>query len=365
MLLLAAALAAGSSRSAHVDTVSFATLRVGESSIELELELDTVHLMQCSDALPPKGEDWSEEDVRAVEPQLLEYLAGRWRLSVDGRPQELSSRGFELRRSFDPFAQADRALRVAFAFTLPRPPRAAKATLEEDLFEGIEMAHRHVLRVEADGAPGSEQLVPNATPYDFELPDVGPGATMRRCASAATVAARRLASAPWLPLFLLALLVAPLPSRERARSLLATLASAVLAFALARADVISPAPWAAAAAAALSVAYLAAENRFSRKLELRLPTAALFGLVHGMAIGALPRGSVPPSLLESVAFAAAAFAVSAALAVVVAASLTPLVRRSSAAGTRSPAVGSALDFLLMGAGALGVTCAVLPLLHRG
>src|SRR6185436_19152946 len=54
--------------------------------------------------------------------------------------------------------------------------------------------------------------------------------------------------------------------------------------ALARADVIAPAPWAATAAAAFSVAYVAAENRLSRSVKLRVATAALFGLVHGMAL---------------------------------------------------------------------------------
>jgi hypothetical protein len=135
----------------------------------------------------------------------------------------------------------------------------------------------------------------------------------------------------------------------------AALATAACAFALTHADVISPAPWAADAAAALSIAYLAAENRFSKGVKLRTATAALFGLVHGMALARVRAGALSPTAVEAAATLVAACAT--AVAVALAASL--LVRTLRTFAPR--AMPFLTDSALMLGGAAGV---VLALLHR-
>jgi hypothetical protein len=208
-------------------------------------------------------------------------------------------------------AQQERHVRIVLHYSFAAPHHDAPATLEQRLFEGRELAHRHSLLLERarDGAALElleEWRTARGRPFHFTLPDFAPGATGRRAWAAAQAGARSSVAAPWTALFLLALALAPLGSRERIGALAATAAATCGAFAAARAGFIAPAPWAALAAAAVSVGYVAAENLFAAELKLRAATAALFGVVHGMALapmaegaglGAAARGSGPRIVL--------------------------------------------------------------------
>lgn len=105
----------------------------------------------------------------------------------------------------------------------------------------------------------------------------------------------------------------------RAALVAAALVAAALAFAATRAHWIAPAPWAASAAAAFAVGYVAVENWRSDPVRLRRATAALFGLVEGMALA--PLALMPGRATgagEGAIFIAVALAVAAAIAVVIA-----------------------------------------------
>src|SRR5688572_4933241 len=289
LLPLLAALLVSGAPGRHHDTDSWAHLVVGGAEVELALEVETDSFMAEIEALPPEGDDWSRADVEAAQPRIAEWLAERWRLELDGAAVVPEWRGFELLRVFDPLQQAERNVRVVLRFAFAAPRRDAAATLTQRLFEGRELAHRHTLllergRAEQGGELLQEWRVGRGAPFHFTLPDAAPGAAGRQAARAAARGATHAATLPWLLLFAAALAAAPLPWRARMRSLLATAAVAALAFAAARMEWIAPAPWAATAAAALSVGYLALENHHARQLELRSATAALFGVVHGMAL---------------------------------------------------------------------------------
>ncbi|MBM4014530.1 MAG: hypothetical protein FJ293_06140 [Planctomycetes bacterium] len=281
----------------HHDTDSYAHVVVGASEVRLALELDTDGFMAEVEALPPQGEDWAAVDVEPLLERAADWVAERWALTLDGVPVELAPRGFDLLKAFDPMAQQERHLRIVLHYTFAAPTAAAAATLVQRLFEGRELAHRHTLLLEratADGGTkgGAPELLEEwrtarGRPFHFTLPDCAPGAGARRAWSAARAGVRSLLAAPWLPLFLLALALAPLAARERIGAFAATGGALLLAFAAARADWLAPAPWAALAAAALSVGYVAAENLFAAELKLRAATAALFGVVHGMALAPL------------------------------------------------------------------------------
>jgi hypothetical protein len=353
MPLLAASLLLAAASGPHVDTVSYAQLCLGGPQLELLFELDLDHVMQAVEAPPPLGEDWSDEDVRNVRERAIRYLSAHWQLWFDGLPEAWTPGGFERLLAFDPLLQKERAIRVAFRFSFPAPRRDARATLAQSLFDGIELAHRHFLVLEAPDGKGAELAVPSGTPFHFTLPDAGPGAAARRLRARAIEGAGLSLSAPWLLLFLAALLVAPTAPRERLRSAGAALAAASAAFALVAADWIAPAAWASTAAAALSVAYVAAENRFARAIQLRTATAALFGLVHGMALAPrLPAGLLPPTATEAAAFAATALLVSGAAALA-AATLAGMARAFAVRAT-----GFVVDGLLVLAGAAGIALAI-------
>jgi len=313
LLALSSSSAPGSS--AHYDTDSRATVAFGGPALELVLELDLLHWTYALEAPPPRGEDWSEEDLRAVGKRALAYLADHWRLTIDDQAAAWTPDGFELLRAFDPMAQQERALRIAYRFTIASPARDATASLLETLFDGLEPAHRHSILLTFPDRPDVLLAVQNGEPLRFPLPDVGPGASRRRGLARAKAGALSSLSSPWLALFLAALLVSPLPLSKRRASAAAALAAAAAAFALARADLIAPAAWAATASAAFSVVYVVAENRFSREVKLRVATAALFGLVHGMALSsAIPASALPPTVGENAAFGAAALLAAAAAA---------------------------------------------------
>jgi len=353
LALLAPIVLAGSPR-AHVDTVSFAHMRLGGERIELELEVDTDHLMQAIEAKPPLAADWSDAELRELEPKAIAYLDARWRLALDGFPATLTPRGFARRPAFDPMIQQERAVRLAFAFSVVPPRQDARATLLASLFEGIELRHQHVLLVECPDRPGAELGVPPGLPFHFTLPDAAPGAALRRLRTRAIEGAAVSFASPWLLLFLVALLVGPLPAGARAAGAAAAAAAAAASYSLVRAELIAPAPWAATAAAALSVAYLAAENRFASEVRLRLPTAAMFGLVHGMVLAARLRpGLLGATAVESALFAAVAISV-AAVAAVALATLCTAARQFSARGT-----ALVVDGALLLAGAGGVLTALV------
>src|SRR5262245_559887 len=134
---------------AHVDTVSSARFKLGGDAIELVLEVDTDHLMQAVDAPPPAAGEWTEEDVLFSEPAAQQYFATHWQLALDGLPQPVTPHGFERLMAFDPMIQQERAVRIAFRFTFPTPRHDAKAVVLQTLFDGIELAHRHVVILDA------------------------------------------------------------------------------------------------------------------------------------------------------------------------------------------------------------------------
>jgi len=297
----------------HHDTDSYAHLVVGGDEVELALELETDSFMADVEALPPEGDDWSGADVEAVRARAEAWVAERWQLALDGADVALAWRGAELLRAFDPLQQAERNVRVVLRFGFAAPRRDAAATLTQRLFEGRELAHRHTLllergRAETGGELLQEWRVGRGAPFHFTLPDAAPGAAGRQAARAAARGATGAATTPWLLLFAAALAAAPQPWRARARALAATAAVAALAFAAAHAGWIAPAPWAATAAAALSVGYLALENHHAKALELRGATAALFGVVHGMALAPQLELHAGAAAGATVAFAASAIA---------------------------------------------------------
>lgn len=305
----------------HHDTDSYAHLVLGGAQVELALELDTDSLMAEIEAPPPLGADWEPADVEPLLARAADWVAEQWQLELEGERVALEPRGCELLRAFDPMVQSERNLRVVLKYAFAAPPRDAAGTLVQRIFEGRELAHRHSLLLERAGANGAEAALlldewrtVRGRPFHFTLPDCAPGATGRRTLTAVAQGARAIVGAPWLALFLLALAWAPLPRLSNLASLAAAAGAVALAFFAVRAEWIAPAAWAAQASAALAVGYVAAENLFARELKLRAATAALFGVVHGMAVASLaptlrPTGDLAATGLPPAAFCAGALAV--------------------------------------------------------
>ncbi|MBL8840351.1 MAG: hypothetical protein JNL90_02355 [Planctomycetes bacterium] len=364
LALAMAAPAAATARALHHDTESFAHLRLLGERAELVLELDSDALLGSVEALPPLTEDWEAPDVAAALPRIEAWLDERFELRIAGERVAVVPSDFTLLRAFDPLLKAERNLRVALRCPLELPPGDAAASLRQELFVGRELDHRHTLLLEAGGLTLREWRVRSGEPFHFELPDLAPGATGRAAHRAALQAAQQMASAPWLAAFLLALLLAPLSIGARARSLGAALTATAAGCLASRLDWIAPSPWAAQAAAALAIAYVAGENLLARDLKLRSATAALFGLVHGMALAA-------PSLAAQPAFDPAPSELPGAAngAVVVAAWLASALLSASAIGgvaallllplaKRAPLVARIGAVLLMALGAAGLFLAV-------
>jgi hypothetical protein len=284
MLSLAAALALAA---AHSDTESVATLELTPAGVRVTLSLDASRVMEICQAKPPGGDDWSDADAAAIADKAQAYVASHWRLTAGGCDIALVPEGIALRAVVDPSIGVARNVRFELTYRAP-PLRDVVAELVETLMEGLEPSHRHFVVLKGgDGATLGEFAVVSGLPCRFFIADLGEGATLRRLRAQAVAGARAAVSEPWLAALLLALLVAPLPSRERFVSFAAALAAAAISFTATRAHWISPAPWAARAAAAFAVGYVAIENWRSDPVRLRRATAALFGLVEGMALAPL------------------------------------------------------------------------------
>lgn len=364
---LAASLAAPAAtavRAPHHDTESFAHLRLLGERAELVLELDSDALLGSVEALPPLTEDWEAPDIEAALPRIQEWLDERFELRIAGERVALVPRDFTLLRAFDPLLKAERNLRVALRCPFELPPGTAAASLRQELFVGRELDHRHTLLLEAGGLTLREWRVRSGEPFHFELPDLAPGATSRAARRAALQAVQQMASAPWLAAFLLALLLAPLSIGARATSLCAALAATAAGCLASRLDWIAPSPWAAQAAAALAIAYVAGENLLARDLKLRSATAALFGLVHGMALAAASLAAEPPSDPASSDLPGAAHGATVVAAWLASALLTASALGGAAAllllplAKRAPLVARVGAALLMALGAAGLFLAV-------
>lgn len=359
-----AAPAAATTRALHHDTESFAHLRLLGERAELVLELDSDALLGSVEALPPLTEDWEASDVEAALPRIQAWLDERLELRLAGERVALVPSDFTLLRAFDPLLKAERNLRVALRCPFELPPRDAAASLRQELFVGRELDHRHTLLLEAGGLTLREWRVRSGEPFHFELPDLAPGATGRAARRAALQAAHQLASAPWLAAFLLALLLAPLSIGARAKALGAAVAATAAGCLASRLDWIAPSPWAAQAAAALAIAYVAGENLLARDLKLRSATAALFGLVHGMALAAPSLAAQPPIDPASSDLPGAADGATVVAAWLASALLTASALGGAAAllllplAKRAPLVARIGAALLMALGAAGLFLAV-------
>ncbi|MSR46672.1 MAG: hypothetical protein EXS13_06365 [Planctomycetes bacterium] len=354
----------GATGTRHHDTDSYAHLVVGGERVKLALELDTDSLMAEVEALPPQGEDWEAVDLEPILARAAEWVDEHWQLTLDGTRVEIEPRGFELLKAFDPLVQSERNVSVALRFEFTAPHHDAAATLQQTLFEGREIGHRHTLLLERSRGDAGRKLaaepqlneewrVGRGSAFHFTLHDTAPGAGMRRALRAAIRGSTTIGTSPWLALFVLALALAPLPGRTRAASVAAMAGVAALAFVAARADWIAPAGWAATAAAALAVGYVAAENGFARELKLRVATAALFGVVHGMAVAPLAGRTTRAAGFSAAdaAFFAGACVVGVLAGGAIGAALSRLLRER-------PAAQRLLPLLLIVASVLGTIAAV-------
>ncbi len=333
---------------AHADTVSVATLTIGRDAVRLSLVVDADRLMEVCGSPPPLGEEWTRTEIEEVAARAYAYVAGRWRLRSEGRAVALAPESIGPAPAKNPVTGREAPRRVELRFRF-EAPRDAALELTEKLFEELEPSHRHFV-VLSDGSepPLADFGVLGAVPCRFVLPDSGEGAAARRLRARLWAGARAAVAEPWLLAFLVALAAAPAAARARATAAGAALGAAALAFAAARAGWIEPAPWAARAAAAFAPVYLAVENRRSRRLDLRVATALLFGLVHGMALAPEMEavGRIGGALAAG-AFAAATIATAAALAALLAAAL--------ARWRHGPL---ALDVAALATGATGVVVAI-------
>lgn len=317
MLLLAAALALAA---AHSDTESVATFELAPDAVRIAFSFDTARIMEVAQAKPSAGDDWSDEDAAGIAERAAAYVQSHWQLTADGAAVPLTFEGVRLVALVDPVIGVARNTRIELRFRAP-PLRDAAAELVETLLEDLEPTHHHFVVLKGPGGTTIQEIAAvNGLRCRFFIPDVAEGAAGRRLRARVVTGARAAVGEPWLAALLLALLVAPLPRRERFTSLVAAVAAAALAFGATRAGWISPAPWAARAAAAFAVGYVAVENWKSDVVKLRVATAALFGLVEGMALAplALVAGRTTGAA-EGVAFVAAALVVATIVAIALAA----------------------------------------------
>jgi hypothetical protein len=336
---------------AHSDTESVATLELAPDRTRVTFLLDTARIMEACQAKPPLGEDWSDGDVAAIAEKACAYVDSHWRLTRSGSPVALVADGVALHPTNDPMTGLPRNVQVEVRFRAP-PLRDVEVELLVTLLEEFEPNHHHfVVEKGGDGQPLSEFAVVPHVRCRFFLTDIGEGATARRLRAQVVAGARAAVREPWLAALLLALLVAPLARRARFASFAAALAGAAIAFAATRAGWIAPAAWAARAAATFSIAYVAVENWRSDPVRLRLPTAALFGLVQGMALAplALVAGR-STGASEAAAFVAVALLVACAAAVIVAA----IVRLGAGSSPGRPNCTTVANLILLVVGAGGV-----------
>jgi hypothetical protein len=330
----------------HADTESVATFALSPDGIELTIVVDVDRILEVTQANPPPGLPVDDATIAAAAPAALDYVRRHWRLSGPDGPIALQGGAVAPRRVRDPAGGEGELREVALTFRLP-PLRDVEVTLLETFFEDLESSHHHFVVLSAGTRERIEEFaVEGGLACTFVVPDLGPGAELRRMRTRLLAGLKSALLAPWLLALLAALLVAPQPRRARATAAVVALLAAGAAFAATRAGFASPAPWAATLAAAFAALYVALENLRARDFRLRSATALFFGLVDGMALagGAGGHGGAA----GDVVFGAAALAAAAVLAVAAAA-----VASRPARGRRFVSGAAAL------AGALGVVATAL------
>ena len=283
----------------HGDTESQAHLALrGRGS--LTLEVDTDRMMQAIAQERPDGFPWTVVEIADHEVAILEHLQQHYRLRRDEASLPLEPVRVDPLLGLDPLFGVERIHRLLAHYRLP--PQAGDFTLqvEHDLFADLEIAHRHVLHFEEPDAvtePVSVVLTSLPTPFRVEDPSAA-GARARLL----HWAGRGIRETGWwlAALFVVALLAVRLRDSSAAAPVAAFHPAIVFVLFLplcawigAKLD-LDPAPWAVRITSALSICYVAGENLFARDLGLRLATAALFSVVHGLHL--LDRYGTNPDL---------------------------------------------------------------------
>ena len=250
----------------------------------------------------------TKAEVDAARDSIQGAVVGRIKVLGDGAPCAGTLERAEL-------TEQDGIL-VRALYRCASRPKEASVTLT--LLEDVPFGHRHLARVNAAGGTVDQVLSQRAPGFSFTLPpEAAPAAGVGGDADSPFLRGAVRAAAAWtLPAFLLGLLArSPRPrGAALAGGAFATaLAAGIVVAAL---GVFAPSPRAAAVAAALSVAYVGADD-LAAPGEARAPWIALpFGLVHGfacvVAFQTAP-GALAPFASGAVAVAAVMTAVLAAL----------------------------------------------------
>ena len=182
--------------------------------------------------------------------------------------------------------------------------RPGQLDVELTFFGDIPFGHRHLLRAGAAAGPLDLVLSQRAPSFSFTAPPAPAGAPDAAAPSGAAVSPARRgalhAATAWeLPVFLLGLLVRCAGRRSAVLTAAAFACSLALGLALEARGVFTPSPPVLAAAVALSLAYVGADNL--AQPAARRPWIALpFGVVHGLGCGAAfdavtaPAGTLAP-----------------------------------------------------------------------
>jgi hypothetical protein len=248
----------------------------------------------------------TEAEVDAARDSIQGAVVGRVKVLGDGAPCAGTLQRAEL-------TEQDGVL-VRAVYRCAARPTEAKVTLA--LLEDVAFGHRHLARVYAAGGPVDQVLSQREPSFSFAVPpDAAPAAGPAGDTDRPFEQGAREAAAAWtLPAFLLALLARSPRPRGAASAGGAFVVALAVGIVVAALGVFAPSPRAAAVAAALSVAYVGADD-LAAPGEARVPWIALpFGLVHGFGC-AVAFQAAPGALAP---FATGAAAVAAAMAVVLA-----------------------------------------------
>jgi len=271
-------------RAPHPNSNSFSAVRVEGAHVSVELHVQSRSVIEALGGDSDRVGRLAADEIEAARAKLGDYFLDRYRISVDtggepGRGRRLEGRVVSL----VPHWRADMSvpeewLEVQLAFEAGRAPRDVQ--IDVSLFAQENPFHRDVCELEWNDDPPARWLFGIDGPSWWYQP-----VAQRRpgvLAEFLRLGLRQLLAAREATLLLLALAVAVRNARGLVAVASAFLAAEVLALALAASGAFEPPARLAALVAAMSVAYVAAENLLFRGPAGRVPEAAVFGLGHGL-----------------------------------------------------------------------------------
>ncbi len=279
----------------HV-TESHAVLAEDAGELKLAITIDAaagIDLMMQTGRIDAVDDSALEIPAPEIHDAILEYLAGRFKVSLDGQTVDWRPRDLIATTGDHTILGQEDVPQWLATFSASRPRGDHLLEVVHELFAETEAGHVHTLRIELSGR-SLLNLLPQGEKLEFAYLDSSAAGTMLRWRSELLRAARWHLSHPWALLFACALVTAANGVRSSLVQICLFLFSAAGACAVARAGIIHPSFKMTTLTGGFAALYLSLENLLARDFRYRAVTVALFGLVFGLHLSANAPHLDPP-----------------------------------------------------------------------